>query len=90
MGTDSAVGPHGANLRELPLMVENGMTPMQAVVASTRSCAELLGIAGQRGTLEAGKAADVVAVRGDPIADIGLLGDAAKVRIVVKDGEVVC
>ncbi len=89
MGTDSAVGPHGGNLRELPLMVECGMTPMQAIVASTLRCAELLQLSDDVGTLEPGKIADVVVVRGDPLADIGLFRDSARVRLVLKDGEIV-
>jgi imidazolonepropionase-like amidohydrolase len=89
MGTDTGVGPHGANLRELPLMVECGMTPMQAIVASTRSCAELLGLSASVGTLTAGKAADLVAVAGDPLADIRVIADPARVRLVVKGGALV-
>lgn len=89
MGTDSGVGEHGGNLRELPLMVECGMTPMQAIVASTRSCAELLGVEDRVGTLAAGMLADVVAVRGDPVADIRLFDDPDSVCVVVKGGEVV-
>ena len=68
MGTDAAVGPHGKNLRELGEMVRCGMTPMQAIEASTRVPAELLRRS-DLGTLAAGKLADVVAVRGDPLAD---------------------
>ena len=87
MGTDAAVGPHGTNLRELGMMVRCGMTPMQAIVASTRVPAELL----QRsdlGTLKAGNIADVVAVRGDPLEDIDILADPAHIRLVLKDGRV--
>jgi imidazolonepropionase-like amidohydrolase len=89
MGTDSAVGPHGENLRELALMVANGMSPMQAIVASTRSCAELLGIDTTTGTLEPGKTADVVTVQGDPLADIALFDDPGRVHAVIKAGVLV-
>ena len=89
MGTDSAVGPHGANLRELAEMVKCGMTPMRAIEASTRVCAELLRREAELGTLEPGKLADVVACAGDPLADIGLLAVAERIRVVVKGGEVV-
>jgi imidazolonepropionase-like amidohydrolase len=70
MGTDAAVGPHGKNALEFSLMVKNGMTPAQALIAGTASGADLLGISDQTGTLQAGKSADVVVVAGDPLADI--------------------
>ena len=65
MGTDSGVGPHGDNLDELRLMVDCGMTPAQALHAATRSAAELCGLADHVGTVETGKRADLVLVRGD-------------------------
>lgn len=88
MGTDAAVGPHGGNLRELGEMVRCGMTPMQAIEASTRVPAELLRRGDTLGTLATGKIADVVVVRGDPLADIDSLADPAHIRLVVKDGRV--
>jgi len=89
LGTDSGVGEHGGNGRELALMVEGGMTPMQALVAATSVPARLIGLQDEIGTLEAGKLADVVAVQGDPLQDIALLGDPERVRMVVKGGRVV-
>ncbi len=89
LGTDSGVGEHGGNGRELALMVEGGMTPMQALVAATSVPARLIGLEDEIGTLEAGKVADVVAVQGDPLEDIALLGDPERVRMVVKGGRVV-
>jgi imidazolonepropionase-like amidohydrolase len=89
MGTDAAVGPHGGNLRELGLMVRCGMTPMQAIVASTSVPAELL-CRPDLGTLAVGTLADVVAVRGDPLADIDSLADPAHIRLVIQDGRVAC
>lgn len=89
MGTDSGVGNHGDNGREIALMVENGMAPMQALLATTRTPARVLGLADRLGTLEAGKLADLVAVRGDPLADIGLFNDSSRVELVVKAGQVV-
>lgn len=89
MGTDSAVGPHGANLRELGEMVRCGMTPMQAIEASTRVPAELLQREAELGTLGRGKLADVVACSGDPLANVALLADPNRIRVVVKEGEVV-
>jgi imidazolonepropionase-like amidohydrolase len=70
MGTDAAVEPHGRNAHEFELMASNGMTPTQALIAGTAAGAELLGIADRTGTLQAGKAADIVAVTGDPTTDI--------------------
>jgi imidazolonepropionase-like amidohydrolase len=84
-GTDCGVGPHGDNARELGFMVEAGMTPMNAIRAATSSAAELLGIQDRLGTIEPGKLADLIAVDGDPLADIDLLRD---VRFVMKEGVV--
>jgi imidazolonepropionase-like amidohydrolase len=67
MGTDSGVGPHGSNLRELALMAANGMAPLDVLTATTRSAAELLDLQDECGTLTAGKRADVVVVAGDPL-----------------------
>jgi len=88
MGTDSGVGPHGDNLDELTLMVECGLTPAGALHAATRSAAELLGVADQLGTLEPGKRADLVLVRGDAEALIGEGGAAlrAAIQAVWMDG----
>ena len=83
MGTDSGVTPHGENLRELALMVEGGMTPMQALEATTRSAAELMGLEDQLGTLEPGKRADLVVVDGDPL-EVATLAD--RIEAVFKDG----
>ena len=67
MGTDSGVTPTARTCRELPVMVECGMSPAVALVATTRTAAELLGIAENPGTLESGKVADVVVVAGDAL-----------------------
>ena len=83
MGTDSAVTPHGQNLRELALMAEGGMKPEEVLVATTSSAAELLGVDGELGTIEPGKRADLVLVDGDPL-DLRGLPDA--IRGVWKDG----
>jgi len=84
MGTDSGVTPHGQNLRELPMMVACGMTAVQALVATTRTAAELLGVLDDRGTLEAGKRADLVVVEGDA-RQLDDLGD--RIRAVYQDGQ---
>jgi imidazolonepropionase-like amidohydrolase len=80
-GFDWAVDP----AIEFPYMVKYGMTPIQAIRAATSSAAELLGMQNDVGSIAAGKYADIVAVKGDPIADIGLL---QKVDFVMKGGEV--
>ncbi len=86
MGTDSGVGRHGENGRELQLMVENGMTPMQAIVASTANAAQLLHLDGMVGTLEEGKVADVIVVDGEVSSDIRRIADPANVKLVLKGG----
>ena len=84
MGTDSGVVPHGQNLRELQLMVGCGLSPSQALVATTKTAAELMGLDRDLGTVDVGKRADVVLVEGDPLSDLATLG--ARVRQVWKDG----
>lgn len=86
MGTDSGVGKHGENGRELVLMAENGMTPMQAIVASTANAARLLHLDENLGTLEVGKLADVVVVDGDVLEDISKIADPGNVKLVLKGG----
>lgn len=86
MGTDSGVGPHGSNLRELALMAAGGMTPQDVLVATTRSAAELLGVDGDCGTLTPGKLADIVVVDGDPF-DFDHLKD--NIRAVYTGGRLV-
>ncbi|MFP3898304.1 MAG: amidohydrolase family protein [Dehalococcoidia bacterium] len=89
MGTDAGVLRHGKNLRELGLMVKAGMTPMEAIVATTRTAAECLGWQDQIGTLEAGKLADIVIARRDPIQDIRSLEDSDNILFVMKDGRAI-
>ena len=72
-GTDAGVSMHGRNADEFVLMVQHGMDPMSAIVAATVNAADLLGLASEIGTIEAGKSADIVAVRGDPLSDVGVL-----------------
>ena len=74
-GTDAGVSMHGRNADEFLLMVEHGMDPMSAIVAATVNAADLLGLGEEIGTIEPGKAADIVAVRGDPLSDVGVLRD---------------
>lgn len=88
LGTDAAVCPHGQNLLELRYLVDLGMDPMTAIVAGTRVSAELLGLSDQLGTLTVGKTADLILCDGDPLADIGVLGDPGNIVCVVQDGVV--
>jgi imidazolonepropionase-like amidohydrolase len=87
-GTDAGTpfNPHGNLPRELELMVEFGMPTAQALVATTASAAANLGLEAERGTIEAGKRADLVLLGSDPLADIGAVRD---VRLVLRDGRVV-
>lgn len=85
-GTDSGVSKHGDNACEFVLMVKHGMTPTAALKAATSVDAELLGLSKSIGTLEPGKLADIVAVPGDPVADITATG---RVVFVMKEGAVV-
>jgi len=87
LGTDAGVDPHGQNAREFELLVSyGGMSPLQAIQAGTVNAATLLGMEHDVGSLESGKYADVVAVPGDPLADITVLQHPA---FVMKGGEVV-
>ncbi|MDZ4349288.1 MAG: amidohydrolase family protein [Xanthomonadaceae bacterium] len=86
-GTDAGVYDHGRNAEEFPLMIRyGGLSAQQALVSATRTAAELLGIAEETGTLEPGKAADVIVVNGDPLADITTL---QRVELVLARGRVV-
>lgn len=89
MGTDSAVTPHGQNLRELGLLVEIGMTPMEAIIATTLTAAECLGWEDRLGTIEAGKLADLVICRGNPLDDIHILEDHDNICLVMQDGRII-
>jgi imidazolonepropionase-like amidohydrolase len=85
-GTDGGVYPNGFNARQFATMVEWGMTPMESIQAATKSAAEALGKTGDVGAIETGRYGDIIAVDGDPLADVKLL---QKVSFVLKGGEVV-
>jgi imidazolonepropionase-like amidohydrolase len=84
-GTDASVARHGTNARELSLLVQAGLTPLEAIRAATVGAAEHLGLSQQVGSLAPGKAADIVAVNGDPLATVSEL---ESVRFVMKAGVV--
>src|SRR5262249_3080102 len=86
MGTDTGVGEHGSNAEELALMVKLGMTPMQAIVATTKTAAACSRVGNITGTLEPGKRAGLIAVAGDPLADIAILRRAECITLVMRDG----
>lgn len=88
MGTDAGVMKHGTNLRELGLMADAGMTPMEAIIASTKTAAECLGWEQQVGTLETGKLADIIVVKGNPLEDIHSLAENSNIQVVIKGGKV--
>ncbi|MEK6284220.1 MAG: amidohydrolase family protein [Acidobacteriota bacterium] len=85
-GTDAAVYPHGLNAREFAVMVKLGLTPMQSIQAATVNAADLLGWSDRVGAIEPGRFADIIAVNGDPTADVTLLEHAV---FVMKGGQVV-
>ncbi|ROH91744.1 amidohydrolase family protein [Stagnimonas aquatica] len=82
-GTDAGVFPHGDNAREFAYMVEAGMPPLEAIRSATLAAAELLDQSQNLGRVEPGFSADLVAVNGDPLADIAVLQNMA---FVMKDG----
>lgn len=84
MGTDAAVYPHGLNAHEIEVYVhEYGMTPLAALQSATVNAADLMGWTAKTGSLDAGKWADVIAVKGDPLQDVRLL---QHVSFVMKGG----
>jgi imidazolonepropionase-like amidohydrolase len=81
--TDAGVFPHGLNARQFPIMVARGMTPLQAIQSATSVAAQFMGWTRDVGTIEAGKFGDLIAVKGDPLADITLLQN---IEVVLKGG----
>ncbi|MBI1257794.1 MAG: amidohydrolase family protein [Chloroflexi bacterium] len=88
MGTDAGVMPHGTNLRELGLMASIGMSPMEAIVATTKTAADCLGWQERIGTLEAGKLADLIITKTDPLTDLRSLEKPDNIVVVMKDGRI--
>lgn len=84
-GTDSGVYPHGDNGKQFAVMVRYGMTPAEAIRAATTLAAEALGKADLVGAIKPGLSADIIAVDGDPLADVSVL---EKIPFVMKDGVV--
>jgi imidazolonepropionase-like amidohydrolase len=86
-GTDAGVGPHGENGKEFGFLVDAGLTPMQAIQAATSKAAKVLRAEKELGSVEAGKLADLVAFRMDPLADVSVF--ATPPAFVMKGGVVV-
>ena len=84
-GTDAGVFPHGENGKEFGYMVEEGMTPAEAILSSVRTAATVLGMEDMIGSIEAGKHADIIAVSGNPLEDVTILEN---VLFVMKEGAV--
>ena len=84
-GTDASVYPHGFNARQFAWQVRYGQTPMEAIRSATVSAADLIGRDNAAGSLEPGKWADLIAVKGDPLADVKVLEN---VVFVMKEGKV--
>ena len=84
--TDAGVYPHGDNARQFAKMTEWGMKPIEAIQAATIHAADAIGWSSKVGSIEPGHDADIIAVNGDPLANVRLL---ESVKFVMKDGEVV-
>lgn len=90
MGTDASdYTPHGKNALELELMCKNlGMSPTEAIVATTKTAAEAIDLSDKVGTIEPGKLADLIVVDGNPLKDIRVLQDINRIKLVLKNGEI--
>jgi imidazolonepropionase-like amidohydrolase len=84
-GTDAGVCPYGIAARQFAFMVKYGMTPIQAIRSATSNASDLLGKSNLLGSLQPGKYADIIAVTGDPLADIRVL---EHVHFVMKEGKI--
>ncbi|MFU8769506.1 MAG: amidohydrolase family protein [Desulfotignum sp.] len=89
MGTDAGTpfNHHGNNLTEISLLVRHGLSPVQALTAATGNASHVVGLENQIGTIEPGKIADLVLVRGNPLDDIDLLTEADAIVCVMKSGK---
>lgn len=90
-GSDAGVPfvPQGDNMRELKMFVELGMSTMDAIITATKTAAEAIGIEDEVGTIEKGKLADIVLVDGNPLKNIDLLSTEEKIKMVMKNGDIV-
>jgi imidazolonepropionase-like amidohydrolase len=89
MGTDMGFDPEmGTNAKELEVYVKLGMKPMEAIMTATRNAAHALKMEKELGTVEVGKLADIIAVKGDPLKNITVLQEKKNIQIVMKEGRV--
>jgi len=90
LGTDAGMPgvDHAGSAREMEYMCQAGLSPMESIVAATRNAADCCCMLEQTGTLETGKLADLIVVRGDPLADIRSLQDHDSVLLVAREGTV--
>lgn len=91
LGSDAGV-PYirqGDNARELSMFVELGMTPMEAIIAATKTAAEAIGVSDKVGTLEKGKIADIIIIDESPLENINILHEENKIQLVMKEGKIV-
>jgi imidazolonepropionase-like amidohydrolase len=79
---------HGKNARELEHMVRLGLTPMQALVAATKTASEACRVDDKVGTLEVGKLADLLVVDGNPLDDIRILQETSRLLLIMKEGHI--
>jgi imidazolonepropionase-like amidohydrolase len=88
MGTDAGTpyNAHGKNLQELELLVQAGFSPIEALMAATKTAAEVIGMKDELGMLEAGRLADLVVCTGDPTTDVSLLTDPDNIRTIYLAG----
>jgi len=89
MGTDSGVSPHGNNLRELKLLCDIGMSPIESIASGTIEAAKALEIENEVGSIKVGKCADMIMVAENPLNDINHLADPNNVLMVIQDGDIV-
>jgi len=89
MGTDAGTpfNYHGKNLMEISLLVRNGLSPMEALIAATSTASQVLGMENRIGTIEQGKIADLVLVKHDPLEDIDILNEVDTIVRVMKGGQ---
>ena len=87
-GTDAGGFVHGDNAREVELLVQKGMSNMQAIQATTGWAAECVGLENEIGTITPGKLADLLVIAGDPLKDISILRNPEKMNLIMKNGDI--